>query len=246
MPPTLPTLPTFRRQSVADKLGARVTSERPPTVFSPAANSTLRRSQIQCLSTSLVYLACRQEGCGRSLEEASHASGVDKSALSKMQSGLSKDLKLPPTRVAPADLIGRIATQGRLGPATCTHARHVCQVLAKYDLCQAQAPQLVAGAVLLLVGLVCREPVNVSCLAEGTLSCSTAQLRKMYAQLRPHSALLLPAELCETFGDLALLPASLNNFPDLIPPLPLTRVKRERDGKNKGSAMAKTRGAASL
>jgi len=208
---------TTKQQGVADKLGVRVTQERLPSVYPSGPSSTLRRSQVQSLAASLVLLACRQEGCARTIEEVSRASGVDKSSLGKLQSSVSRDLKLPATRVSPCDLVGRLSSHSRLGPVIGMRARRICETMATYGLCQALTPQLVASSVLVLAALASREAVNVRSLAEATLSCTVLQIRKTYAQLRAHAALLLPEDVSAAYGDLAELPVSILHLPELIP-----------------------------
>lgn len=237
-----PVFPPPSQQTLADQLGLRVTQERCPSVFgsSSSSSSSLRRSQVQLLATSLVYLICRQEGCGRTLEEMTAACpGVDKSSLGRMHGALARELRLPPARVAPADLVNRLASHARLSPVTSIRARHVCQEVSKYSLCQSLSPQLVAAAALVLVGLASRqETINLTSLAQGTLSCSIPQIRKVYLTLRTHATLLLPADVQSSFGDIALLPLSLAIFPDTIPPLGVGGagvVKRSRSGSGSGS-----------
>ena len=239
-----PVFPPPSQQTLADQLGLRVTQERCPSVFgsssSSSSSSSLRRSQVQLLATSLVYLICRQEGCGRTLEEMTAACpGVDKSSLGRMHGALARELRLPPARVAPADLVNRLASHARLSPVTSIRARHVCQEVSKYSLCQSLSPQLVAAAALVLVGLASRqETINLTSLAQGTLSCSIPQIRKVYLTLRTHATLLLPADVQSSFGDIALLPLSLAIFPDTIPPLGVGgggSVKRSRSGSGSHS-----------
>ena len=173
------------------------------------------------MSAALIYLACRQDGYGRTLEEIALVSGSDKSAISRVQAAISRDLDLHITRVLPVVLVGRIATQARMTPLVCLYARHVCDMVVKYGLLDSLAPQLVAGCALVLAGLAAREEVDLAKIAAGTLSCTPTQLRRGYERLITHAAFLLPDEAKLSLGGLGLLPSNLQKFGDgIIPPLP--------------------------
>ena len=169
----------------------------------------------------MIYLACRQDGYGRTLEEISLVSSIDKASISRVQATIARDLDLRVTRVLPADLVGRISTQARLSASACAQARHVCDMIVKYGLLDALAPQLVAGSALVLVGIAGREEVDLGQVAKGTLSCTVSQLRRGYERLLAHAAFLLSEDAKVVLGDLALLPPNLHRFADgIIPPLP--------------------------
>jgi len=194
--------------------------------------ATLKKGQVPLLSAGAVYLACRQQGYGRTLEEVSLASGVAKGPLSKAATAIIQDLNLVLAPVTPADVLGRIATSARFPSQLVAHARHVCERLSTFGLLQTSAPQLVAGVVLLLVAIAARETVDVASVARATLSCAPAQLKRGYAQLRPHVASLLPPALIAVYGDLTLLPAALPDRVERAPPAVVTRKRAASAGSD--------------
>lgn len=208
-------------QNIAEGLARRLTKTTTSSLYSLTSTGCIRKANLQPVSAALVYLACRQEGYGRTLEEVALVSGSDKSAISRVQAAISRDLDLHITRVLPTDLVGRVATQARMSPLVCLYARHVCDMVVKYGLLDSLAPQLVAGCALVLAGLSAREEVDMGKIAAGTLSCTPMQLRRGYERLLTHAAFLLPDDAKLSLGGLGLLPPNLQKFGDgVIPPLP--------------------------
>ena len=179
---------------------------------------------------SLVYLSCKMEKIGRTVDEICAATGgvVHRHDVWKTQLELSRSLGLALVNVTPEEVVGRIGSASKQPSEVIEKARQACRGVSSRDILPAQPPQLVASAVLVLAALISNSQISLRDVSRASISCSTQQICRAYGSLYPYADLVLQ---CVDLGgfDLAQLPAELTLGPDPAKRKRKREKERERE-----------------
>jgi hypothetical protein len=129
--------------------------------------------------------------------------------------------------VPPEQVVARIGSRSKQGYSLVERARQACVVVSTHKLVPTQPPQLVAAVVLVLAAMVSNVKINLSVVAQATISGTIPQIRRLYAALYSYFDLLLPPEA------MANLPVSLAQLP---PELVTVSVSSKTKSKTKAVA----------
>jgi len=133
------------------------------------------------LAAACIYLACKQAGFPRTLDEMAVILGLDAVLLGRTQSAIARAFDLHSHPINPQSLIPRMATTARLSSSLAELARQLCsQLTTTYDTTK---PQTLAAVCLLIVALGNRATINLDNLV-ASAHLSLASIQKMYVELK--------------------------------------------------------------
>lgn len=112
------------------------------------------------LAASCLYLACRQSGYARTLEEVSTVSNVDPKLISKLYMSLSQGLDIILSPIPPSSLIARISNHLNLSPSVIESSRQVCDYIAA--MLEGRTPTAIAAVSIICACLIFQHRLDVN------------------------------------------------------------------------------------
>ena len=169
------------------------------------------------------------EKVGRTVDEICAATGgaATRQEVWKIQSKIRRDMGIVVGHVTPEEVVTRIGRASKQSGEVIEKARQACQAVVANDIFTAQAPQLIASAVLVMTALVSNSQISLTDVSRASISCSTQQICKTYTSLHAYADLILSKHCLGDF-DLIHLPEML-----VLGPAPATR-KQTKKNKNMG------------
>lgn len=159
----------------------------------------IRRDAVRCLPESsvaaaLLFLACSLEGLPRTLSEVAQSSCVSRKDICRLSAKISGALALQRQAIQPESLVHRVCSQLRIEFSAAELAREMCVLVAQREITDAESPQAVAAACILIVLEVVGGPVDLAALERAALATLSSVLR-LKAKLESYMELIRPPRL---------------------------------------------------
>ena len=168
------------------------------SIFGQAISECKTRYQVEPLAAAAVYVACRSEGFPRTLHEVFLVSEVPKKKINKIQSEITKELRIETDRVTPESLVTRIASSAKLNVHVVEFAKRMCGVVAESLIMEGKPPQLVAAAVIVISATLkniessSSRPLALQAVADASFV-SMDKIGRAYKLIREYSESVLGA-----------------------------------------------------
>jgi len=120
----------------------------------------IRGRSIPGISAAAIYIACRQCGLVRTLEDISAAANLNRSVLSRSLSLLAKELKcfIPPSE--PTQYVSKISNQLMIRGRVCEITNKILKVAVELKLTSGRSPQSIAASALYAASVLCGEKIT--------------------------------------------------------------------------------------
>ncbi|ELY61021.1 transcription initiation factor IIB [Natronococcus jeotgali] len=144
---------------MASALGVpRSVREVASVVYRRALNEDLIRGRsIEGVSTSCLYVACRQESIPRSLEEVADVSRVEKKEIGRTYRYIAQELSLEMKPVDPKEYVPRFCSALDSSEEVQAKAREIIDTTAEEGLLSGKSPTGFAAAAIYAASLLCNE-----------------------------------------------------------------------------------------
>lgn len=150
-------------------------------LYRRALNEDLIRGRsIEGIATAMLYVACRQEGFPRSLDELTEVSRVDRSEIARTYRYVARELALALEPADPRQYIPRFCSALELSKAVQSKAIEICTTTAEEGLLSGKSPTGYAAAAIYTASHLCDEETTQSDIA------SVAQVTEVTIRKRYH------------------------------------------------------------
>ncbi|EJN57151.1 Transcription initiation factor IIB (TFIIB) [Halogranum rubrum] len=117
----------------------------------------IRGRSIEGVATSALYIACRQEGIPRSLEEVSSVARVDRREIGRTYRYIAHELGLPMSPVDPKQYLPRFCSELELSEDVQQRATTIIERTTAEGLHSGKSPTGFAAAAIYTAALLCNE-----------------------------------------------------------------------------------------
>lgn len=157
--------------------------------------ASMRKATSRPLMVAIIYIACNQEGFGRSFKELAKASGVVEKEIRSFYKSLTKILpnsSTPP--LDPAALVDRYCA--RLGDDLPEWVKIGASQIAKKAsaVIEGRQPSTVAAGSILLATSLAGIPLDQDAIAKATNAITGSTVHAAYIKLSQHKADVVPSE----------------------------------------------------
>jgi hypothetical protein len=157
--------------------------------------ASMRKATSRPLMVAIIYIACNQEGFGRSFKELAKSSGVVEKEIRSFYKSLTKILpnsSTPP--LDPASLVDRYCA--RLGDDIPEWVKIGASQIAKKasSVIEGRQPSTVAAGSILLACAVAAIPIDQEVIAKATNTITGSTVHAAYVKLAQHKSEVIPAD----------------------------------------------------
>lgn len=114
----------------------------------------VRGRSMESVVAGALYAACRRHDVPRTLDELSHASGIEKKEIGRTYRFVARELGITVLPSNPADYIPRFASSLRLSPETQSKAIEILEKAQRAELTSGRGPTGIAAASLYVAALL--------------------------------------------------------------------------------------------
>lgn len=139
----------------------------------------IRGRSIEGIATAMVYVACRQEGFPRSLDELAEVSRVERPEIARTYRYVARELSLAMEPADPRQYIPRFCSALGLSEELQAKAMDICTTTAEKGLLSGKSPTGYAAAAIYSASRLCGETATQSDIAD-VAQVTEVTIRKRY------------------------------------------------------------------
>jgi transcription initiation factor TFIIB len=141
----------------------------------------IRGRSIEGVATSTLYIACRQEGIPRSLDEITEVARVDRREIARTYRYIAHELSLEMKPADPKQYVPRFCSDLDLPEEVQAKANEIIDVTAEEGLLSGKSPTGFAAAAIYAAALLCNEKRTQNAVAE-VAQVTTVTIRNRYQE----------------------------------------------------------------
>ncbi|HLD05301.1 MAG TPA: TFIIB-type zinc ribbon-containing protein [Candidatus Nanoarchaeia archaeon] len=162
---------------------SKILNEECSRVYTTAAQRGLVRGRsTEHMVAAVIYIACRNYGAPKTLDEISHASGVNKKEIGRNYRYLIRNLNL---KVAPSDptmYVGRYISELKLSPKTQTKAVELIEKAQAKEITSGKSPIGIVAAAIYAASKLTKEKTTQEAIADA-IGITEVTIRNRYKEL---------------------------------------------------------------
>ncbi len=160
-----------------------IVEEEAARIYTLAAQKGLVKGRsTENIAAAAIYVACRNHGVPKTLDDISHASGIEKKEIGKNYRYLTRNLYLRVKPSDPIDYVGRYVSALKLSPRTQTKAVEIIEKAQQKDLTSGKSPVGIAAAAIYTAAKLTEEKTTQQEIAE-TAGVTEVTIRNRYREL---------------------------------------------------------------